>query len=65
MASFNYIADTAQLNKELSNILEVVINNVSNTLLEDFQGHLESTIYAAPPGKQYERNRTKGAFYSG
>ena len=65
MASFNYIADTAQLNKELSNILEVVINNVSNTLLKDFQGHLESTIYAAPPGKQYERNRANGGFYSG
>lgn len=65
MASFNYIADTAQLNKELSNILEVVINNVSNTLLKDFQGHLDSTIYAAPPGEQYERNRANGGFYSG
>ena len=65
MASFNYIADTAQLNKELSNILEVVINNVSNTLLRDFQGHLDSTIYAAPPGKQYERKRENGGFYSG
>lgn len=65
MASFNYIADTTQLNKELSNILETVINNVSNTLLKDFQGHLDSTIYAAPPGEQYERNRANGGFYSG
>ena len=65
MASFNYIADTTQLNKELSNILEIVINNVSNTLLKDFQGHLDSTIYAAPPGEQYKRNRANGGFYSG
>lgn len=65
MASFNYIADTTQLNKELSNILEIVINNVSNTLLKDFQGHLDATIYAAPPGKQYERKRGNGGFYSG
>ena len=65
MANFNYIADTTQLNKELSNILETVINNVSNTLLQDFQGHLDATIYAAPPGEQYERNRENGGFYSG
>lgn len=65
MASFNYIADTTQLNKELSNILETVINNVSNTLLKDFQIHLDSTIYAASPGEQYERNRANGGFYSG
>ena len=65
MANFNYIADTTQLNKELSNILETVINNVSNTLLQDFQGHLDATIYAAPPGEQYERNRKNGGFYSG
>lgn len=65
MASFNYIAGTTQLNKELSNILEIVINNVSNTLLKDFQEHLDSTIYATPPGEQYERNREDGGFYSG
>ena len=50
MASFNYIADTTQLNKKLTNILEIVINNVSNTLLKDFQEHLDATIYDAPPG---------------
>ena len=65
MASFNYIADTTQLNKELSNILEIVINNVSNTLLKDFQEHLDATIYAAPPGEKYKRNREDGGFYSG
>ena len=65
MASINYVASTTQLNKELSNILEIVINNVSNTLLKDFQEHLEATIYAAPPGEQYKRNRENGGFYSG
>ena len=65
MASFNYIADTTQLNRELSNILEIVINNVSNTLLKDFQEHLDATIYDAPPGEKYKRNREDGGFYSG
>ena len=65
MASFNYIAGTTQLNKELSNILEIVINNVSNTLLKDFQEHLGATIYAAPPGEKYKRNRENGGFYDG
>lgn len=65
MASINYIANTTQLNKELSNILETVIDNVSNTLLEDFQEHLNSTIYAASPGEQYKRNKVDGGFYSG
>lgn len=64
MASLNYIANVTQLNKELSKILETVIDNVSRTLLEDFQRHLTDTIYAAPKGK-YHRNYDKGGFYSG
>lgn len=65
MANFTYIADTSQLNKELNKILEIVIDNVSNTLLKDFQRHLDATIYAATPGTKYKRFREKGGFYSG
>ena len=65
MASINYVASTTQLNKELSDILEIVINNVSNTLLKDFQEHLDATIYDAPPGEKYKRNRENGGFYAG
>ena len=32
MASINYVANTTQLNKELSDILEKVIDAVSETL---------------------------------
>ena len=65
MASINYVANTTQLNKELSKILETVVDNVSNTLLKDFQKHLDSTIYAASPGEQYKRNKADGGFYAG
>ena len=50
MASINYVASTTQLNKELSDILEKVIDAVSETLLKDFRQHLDATIYDAPPG---------------
>ena len=65
MASINYVANTTQLNKELSKILETVVDNVSNTLLKDFQKHLDSTIYAASPGEKYKRNKADGGFYAG
>ena len=64
MASINYVASTTQLNKELSDILEKVIDAVSETLLKDFRQHLDATIYAAPKG-DYVRNRENGGFYAG
>ena len=64
MASINYVASTTQLNKELSDILEKVIDAVSKTLLKDFRQHLDATIYAAPKG-DYVRNRENGGFYAG
>ena len=64
MASINYVASTTQLNKELSDILEKVIDAVSETLLKDFRQHLDATIYAAPKG-DYVRNREDGGFYAG
>ena len=64
MASINYVASTTQLNKELSDILEKVIDTVSDTLLKDFRLHLDATIYAAPKGN-YVRNRDDWGFYSG
>ena len=64
MASINYVASTTQLNKELSDILEKVVDAVSETLLKDFRQHLDATIYAAPKG-DYVRNRENGGFYAG
>lgn len=64
MANINYVASTTQLNKELSDILEKVIDAVSETLLKDFRQHLDATIYAAPKG-DYVRNRENGGFYAG
>ena len=64
MASINYVASTTQLNNELSDILEKVIDAVSETLLKDFRQHLDATIYAAPKG-DYVRNRENGGFYAG
>lgn len=64
MASINYVASTTQLNKELSDILEKVIDAVSETLLKDFRQNLDATIYAAPKG-DYVRNRENGGFYAG
>ena len=64
MASINYVASTTQLNKELSDILEKVIDAVSETLLKDFRQHLDATIYSAPKG-DYVRNRENGGFYAG
>ena len=64
MANINYVASTTQLNKELSDILEKVIDAVSETLLKDFRQHLAATIYAAPKG-DYVRNRENGGFYAG
>ena len=64
MASINYVASTTQLNKELSDILEKVIDAVSETLLKDFRLHLDATIYATPKG-DYARNRENGGFYAG
>ena len=64
MASINYVTSTIQLNKELSNILERVVDAVSESLLKDFRHHLDATIYAAPKG-DYVRNREDGGFYAG
>ena len=64
MASINYVASTTQLNKELSDILEKVIDAVSETLLKDFRQHLDATIYSTPKG-DYVRNRENGGFYAG
>lgn len=64
MANLNYIANATQLNKELNNILESVINNVSESLLSDFLAHLDAVMYSVPAG-DYERNRENGGFYSG
>ena len=64
MANINYVASTTQLNKELSDILETVIDAVYETLLKDFRQHLEETIYAAQKG-DYVRNRENGGFYAG
>lgn len=65
MASINYIANSTQLNKELQTILGDVVDAVCNTLLSDFQQHLNATIYAAPEGKEYKRFKENGGFYSG
>ena len=64
MASINYVASTTQLSKELSDILEKVINAVSETLLKEFRQHVDATIYAAAKG-DYVRNRENGGFYAG
>lgn len=64
MASINYVANTTQLNKELSDILEKVVDAVSEALLKDFRIHLDATIYAAQKG-DYVRNRENGGFYAG
>lgn len=65
MSSINYIANSNQLNKELETILMNVVDAVCNTLLKDFQQHLNATIYAAPTGIDYKRNKENGGFYSG
>lgn len=65
MATIDYISNANQLNKELQIILDNVINIVANNLLNDFQEHLEKTIYAAPSGEYYKRYHKKGGFYSG
>lgn len=65
MAMFNYITDGRQLEQTLNQIAEKVIDEVSKTLLVDFQHHLDETIYAAPAGTSYYRYYNKGGFYSG
>lgn len=70
------ITDIQKLNKELSGILERVIDSVSNKLLEDFRRHLDDTIYASfsrdesedeygAKQQYYARNYNKGGFYAG
>lgn len=71
MTSFNYFTDSAKLNKELSNIVEKVIDAVSDTLLRDFREHLDETVYSPRPilpyevENPYQRLKTNGGFYSG
>lgn len=71
MASINYFADAAQLEKQISNILEDVIDAVAKNLLRDFRQHLDETIYSPRPTLPYEvknpykRLRENGGFYSG
>lgn len=45
-------------------IMEEVIEAVSQKLLKDFLKHLDETIYAAQPG-EYTRYYKNGGFYSG
>ena len=64
MASINYVTSTIQLNKELSIILERVVDAVSESLIKNIKHHLDATIYAAPKG-DYVRNREDGGFSAG
>ena len=59
-----YKTDFKKLQDELNLILEEVTKNVAENLLEDFQEHLNETIYS-PPENEYERWKEKGGFYSG
>lgn len=46
-------------------IMKEIVEAVSQDLLKDFLKHLDSTIYAAPKGEEYQRLRENGGFYSG
>ena len=66
MATFNYTSNAGQLQKELNQILETVLDNVSDTLLKDFLQHLDATVYSKPPAKStYQRYKEDGGSYGG
>lgn len=64
MANIVYVNNTSKLNKELSIIVEEVIDVVSDKLLKDFREHLDNTIYK-PSEAVYKRYYKLGGFYSG
>ena len=61
MATFT---NNSQMESYFNNILKQIIRNVGNNLLEDFQKHLDETIYKPKEG-WYKRYYKNGGFYSG
>lgn len=67
----NYINNQQSYDKLINDILNNVLENVSQKLLEDFQNHLDKTVYSPRPSLPYDiqdpykRLKDKGGFYSG
>lgn len=64
MATLNYITNGSQLKLTIDNILDNVLNKVSEILLNDFREHLDHTVYK-PARSEYHRYYKRGGFYSG
>lgn len=62
--SYN-ITSKKKLDDVLNDILEDVLDAVSQKLLEDFQQHLDNTVYKPAETDTYHRYYKNGGFYSG
>lgn len=56
--------NSIQIEDYFNSILKQIIRNVGVKMLEDFQKHLDETIYSPPEG-DYMRYYKNGGFYSG
>lgn len=50
---------------QVTQMLDEITDNIMNKLLQDFQKHLDETIYSPRLNSSYKRLKENGGFYSG